>query len=131
MPIIIGTALAVSDKAHGASLKLSNLEVLINAVLYNPAAALHIMESIQPGSSRVFFDQWFAAISSSLKISKKGIVEDKLPRVHDKRLTIISLCALLEMDPSRIPEPVKAGWPNIVGGALQVFKTLPRALAGV
>lgn len=86
------------------------------------------MESIQPGTSRHFFDKWFEAINAST--SKNGVVEDKLPRVHDKKLTITALSALLEMDPNQIPEPVKEGWPNIVSGALHVFKGLPIAVAG-
>ncbi|KAJ7232506.1 hypothetical protein C8J57DRAFT_172448 [Mycena rebaudengoi] len=42
---IITAALGQLDKSETAALRLANLEVLINAVLYNPAAALHIMES--------------------------------------------------------------------------------------
>lgn len=98
------------------------------------------METIHPGTSRHFFDKWFEAINSTSAASKKsgnGSVsvsvgtEDKLPRVHDKKLTIMALCALLEMDPVQIQEPVKEGWPNIVAGALHVFKGLPDAVAGM
>ncbi len=110
--------------------------MLVNTVLYNPGAALHIMETIRPGTSRHFFDKWFEAINStSAVVSKKtGSVstkEDKLPRVHDKKLTIMALCALLEMDPVQIQDPVKEGWPNIVAGALHVFRGLPDAVAGM
>ena len=94
--------------------------MLINSVLYNPAAALHIMESARPGTARGFFDKWFAAINT----------DNHLPRVHDKKLTIMALCALLEMDPSAVPESVREGWPLIVAGTLKVFKDLPRAIEG-
>lgn len=100
------------------SLRLANLEVLINSVLYNPTAALHIMEGIQPGTSRLFFDKWFEAINT----------DNRLPRVHDKKLSIMALCALLEMDPAAVPETIREGWPQIVAGALRVFKDLPRAI---
>jgi hypothetical protein len=116
-PIIV-TALGHLDQANTSALRLANLEVLINAVLYNPSAALHLMESTSAGASRVFFDHWFAAINA----------ENKLPRVHDKKLAILAICALLEMDPAGIPESLKEGWPGIVGGALKIFKELPAAI---
>ncbi|PSR70855.1 hypothetical protein PHLCEN_2v13296 [Hermanssonia centrifuga] len=116
---IITTALGVIDKANTVSLRLANLEVLINCVLYNPAATLHIMEAIQPGTSRVFFDKWFEAINA----------DNRLPRVHDKKLSIMALCALMEMDPAAVPEAIKEGWPQIVSGALKIFKDLPAAIA--
>ncbi|KAJ7643660.1 armadillo-type protein [Roridomyces roridus] len=116
-PIIV-TALSQLDKADTAALHLANLEVLVNAVLYNPAAALHIMESTQAGAARVFFDTWFAAINDHAK----------MPRVHDKKLSILALCALLEMAPGSVPETLKEGWPGIVGGVLKIFKDLPGAI---
>ncbi|KAJ7133547.1 armadillo-type protein [Mycena epipterygia] len=116
-PIII-TALSQLDKAETAALRLANLEVLINAVLYNPAAALHFMETTQPPMARVFFDTWFAAINDHAK----------MPRVHDKKLSILALCALLEMAPGAVPETLKDGWPGIVGGVLTIFKDLPGAI---
>lgn len=79
------------------------------------------MESIRPGTARTFFDKWFEAINT----------ENRLPRVHDKKLSIMALCALLEMDPSAVPESIREGWPQIVAGALRVFKELPRAIEGV
>jgi hypothetical protein len=61
------------DKGETASFRLANLEILVNAVLYNASAALHFMEAYKPGFSRTFFERWFVAINSN-----------KLPRVHDK-----------------------------------------------
>ncbi|KAM6494523.1 Armadillo-type fold [Amanita muscaria] len=116
---IVNTALSHFDKAETKALKLSNLEVLVNAVLYNPSAALHFIEGFRPGMARTFFDSWFNAIKSS---------ETQLPRVHDKKLSILALCALLELAPVAIPENLKGGWPAIVGGAIKVFHDLPRAV---
>ncbi|CAL1712201.1 unnamed protein product [Somion occarium] len=118
LQIIIETAWRVQDNISTKALALANLEVLINAVLYNPAAALHIMENIQPGASRTFFNKWFQTINKS----------DGLPRVHDKKLCIMALSALLELEPSAVPQAVKEGWPLIVGGTLHVFKELPKAI---
>ena len=50
--------------------------------------------------------------------------------MHDKKLTIVALCALLELDPASVPNAVKEGWPLIVGGTLHVFKDLPKAIEG-
>lgn len=118
---IIITALDHLERAETAALRLANLEVLINAVLYNPSAALLLMESSRPGMARVFFDKWFAAINA----------ENLLPRVHDKKLSIMALCALLEMVPPTIPETLKDGWHGIVAGILKIFKDLPRAIEGL
>ncbi|KAL1728536.1 armadillo-type protein [Schizophyllum commune] len=119
LQVIIATALtAFAQKDnHTLALRTMNLEVLINAVLYNPTASLHIIDSAQPGIARTFIDRWFTAIS-------KG----QLPRVHDKKLSILALSALLEVPPASIPESLKAGWPGIVGGVLTVFKELPKAI---
>lgn len=118
--MIINTALSILNDDQTAYLRLANLEVLINSVLYNPSAALHFMEANKPGTARNFFDRWFAAITS-----------DGLPRVHDKKLSILALCALLEMPPDTVPEPLREGWPGIVGGILKIFKGLPKAVEGL
>ncbi|KAI3621267.1 nonsense-mediated mrna decay protein [Moniliophthora roreri] len=99
------TALDFINVAETAALKLALLNVLVNAVLYNPSATLHIMESSKPGSARVFFDKWFAAINKN---------DTLLPRVHDKKLSILALSSLLELDPAAIPEQLREGWPGIV-----------------
>jgi hypothetical protein len=118
---IISTALGLIDKTETPSLRLANLEVLINTVLYNPSAALHLMEVYKPGMARAFFDQWFVAINN----------DTRLPRVHDKKLSLLALCALMEMTPDSVPDSLRDGWPGIVGGALKIFKSLPKAIEGL
>ena len=117
---IIATALPVVEKAETNALRLAALDVLVDAVLYNPAAALGILDAAGPGVARGFFDRWFAAIN----------VEARLPRVHDKKLSIMALCALMEMDPAAIPESVKEAWPHIVSGTLKLFQEYPKAVQG-
>lgn len=113
------TALSIMTKhINTSTLRLANLEVLVNAVLYNPSAALHIMETA--GSARDFFDKWFTELNHAL--------EDRFPRVHDKKLVLVTLSALIEMQPSTVPDTVKPGWPGIVSGMLKVFKKLPEAI---
>jgi hypothetical protein len=94
--------------------------VLINAVLYNPGAALALIAAQRAGGARLFFDRWFVAVNA----------ERGLPRVHDKTLSIVALSALLEMEPAAVPAELVDGWLGIVAGAIQVFKGLPKAVAG-
>jgi len=106
------------DKAQTAALKLALLEVLINAVFYNPAPALQLMEQHRPGTASAFIKRWFDYINHEPK--------DKLPRVHDKKLTLCGLSALMELEPSQLP----SGLDRIVSHTLRVFKALPGAIAG-
>lgn len=50
--------------------------------------------------------------------------------MHDMKLSVMAMCALLELDEASIPETLKEGWTSIVGGALTVFKMLPNAVNG-
>lgn len=77
------------------------------------------MENYKPGAARLFFDTWFAAINT----------EDKLPRVHDKKLSLLALSKLLEVDGELIPVSLREGWFGIVAGALVIFKSLPQAIS--
>lgn len=79
------------------------------------------MENYKPGAARLFFDTWFKAINH----------EDKLPRVHDKKLSLLALSKLLEMDETMIPPNLRDGWFVIVGGALVIFKSLPQAISSM
>ena len=117
---IIATALPVVEKAETNALKLETLNVVVNAVLYNPAATLHILNQAGPQTVAAFFEKWFAAIN----------VESRLPRVHDKRLSIVALCALMELDPASIPQSVQEGWLGIVSGTLKLFQEYPKAVQG-
>ncbi|KAF8500772.1 armadillo-type protein [Russula emetica] len=116
---IIATAFRHLDKTETKSFELANLEVLVNAVLYNPGAALSSMDAQRPHGAQMFFGRWFAAVDK----------EHGLPRVHDKTLSIVAMSALLEMKAGAVPAELREGWPGIVGGAIKVFKGLPKAVA--
>ncbi|KAF5392677.1 hypothetical protein D9757_000915 [Collybiopsis confluens] len=117
---IVTTTLDGIEAATLAPLKLSFLETIVNCVLYNPSATLTIMENTRPGTARTFFDKWFLAINNSDK---------QLPRVHDKKLSIVTLTALMELEPAMIPASLQEGWPGLVAGALKIFRGLPKAVA--
>ncbi|KAG8804908.1 hypothetical protein FRC17_005833 [Serendipita sp. 399] len=101
------------------SLRLANLNVLINSILYNPTLTFQIIEGLSPNFSRLVFDMWFKSMNEP----------GGLPRVHDMKLSIMALCALLELDESGIPPSLKDGWASIVPALLAVFKQLPDAVA--
>lgn len=101
------------------ALRVGVLNLLVNALLYNPTLALHVMDTNYPGFAATFFTKWFEAIN-------KG--SQGLPRVHDKRLSIVTLSALLGIRASEVPASLHSGWPAIVGAALTIFKELPAAL---
>jgi len=119
IPSIVQTTLTLLNKPPATpALKLAALDVMVTVVFYNPSLALHTLESM-PGGSRTFFDKWFGAAAS----------EAGLPRVHDKKLSILTLCELLKLDPSVVPPSLRDGWNGLVGGILSIFKTLPDAQA--
>lgn len=76
------------------------------------------METTDAAKTRKFFDKWFAAMKSN----------DGLPRVHDKKLSIVTLCALLELDPAAVPASLQSGWSGIVSAIIHVLRGLPEAI---
>lgn len=87
-------------------------------LLYNPAAGLHVMETTDANKTHKFFDNWFSAIKTP----------EGLPRVHDKKLSIVAMCALLELDPASVPASLQTGWSAIVSAIIHVLKSLPEAV---
>lgn len=99
--------------------RITNLNVLVNCVLYNPAAAVQIFES--HSATRKFFENWFKAITTV----------GGMPRVHAKKLTILAICALLETDPAALPPTIQDGWSPIMAGVLKTLREMPAALEGM
>lgn len=89
------------------------LEVVINCLYYNPGLTLRLLEENQ--WTQGFFTLWFNEL-------------EKFSRVHDKKLVIVALCALLELPADHIPASLQAGWSQVLTGVLNVFKSLPKAI---
>lgn len=100
------------------SLRLANLNVLVNAILYNTPAAFQIIEGLSPNFSRLVFDKWFKSMNEA----------GGLPRVHDMKLSVMAMCGLLELEENAIPPSLKEGWTSIIPALLAVFKQLPDAV---
>ncbi|KAJ3040539.1 hypothetical protein HK097_002523, partial [Rhizophlyctis rosea] len=91
------------------------LAIVINAIYYNPTATLALLE--QRGQLQPFFELWFRNL-------------DIFRRVHDKKLCIVTLSAILDMQPEMVPEQMRGvqGWGMCLGAGLKVFEGLPDAV---
>ena len=95
------------------SYRVHLMEMVINAVYYNPLMTLQILET--NGWTNKFFSSWFSSI-------------DAFTRVHDKKLSIVAISGLLMLDASQVPRSVQLGWPRLMQGAVRLFHTLPAAM---
>ena len=93
--------------------KLHLIEMVINALYYNPILALQVLES--RGWTNKFFSIWFGSI-------------DNFRRVHDKKLCVAAISALLTIRGDQVPQSVQTGWPRLLTGATYLFRTLPQAI---
>ena len=89
------------------------LEMVINAIYYDPVIALRLLET--NGWTNKFFSSWFSNIES-------------FTRVHDKKLSIVAISALLTLNANEVPASVQQGWPRLMQGVVRLFQTLPAAL---
>ncbi len=75
------------------------MEIVINAVYYNPAMTLHLLEA--KGWTSRFFNLWFGSM-------------DSFSRVHDKKLSIAAIVSLLSLPPDQVPPSISVGWPRLL-----------------
>lgn len=95
------------------SYKIHLMEMVINAVYYNPVLTLHVLE--ENGWTNKFFSLWFSSI-------------ENFTRVHDKTLSISAIVALLTLSADQVPVSVQNGWPRLLHGIVRLFQTLPAAV---
>ncbi|KAM3523812.1 hypothetical protein MY4038_008024 [Beauveria bassiana] len=93
--------------------KIYLVEMVINSIHYNPLLSLQILEA--KGWTNRFFSLWFGSMSS-------------FSRVHDKKLCIVAISALLNLNHEQVPQSVSVGWPRLLQGITELFRTLPAAL---
>ena len=118
IPTFISLAMEVLTNAQQAktivkTYKLHLVEMVINAIYYNPILALQVLES--HNWTNKFFSTWFGSI-------------DTFRRVHDKKLCIAAISALLTIRADQVPQSVQTGWPRLLTGATYLFRTLPQAV---
>ncbi|AEO64998.1 uncharacterized protein THITE_2111470 [Thermothielavioides terrestris NRRL 8126] len=95
------------------SYKVHLMEMVINAIYYDPLLSLQILEA--QGWTNKFFSLWFGSMAS-------------FTRVHDKQLCILAIIALLNIKPDQVPASVMVGWPRLLQGIKILFDTLPAAM---
>lgn len=93
------TVLSSPDGIKIKSYKIHLMEMIINAIYYNPILALQVLES--KGWTNKFFSLWFGSM-------------DSFTRVHDKKLCIVAIVALLGLTADQIPASVSIGWPRLL-----------------
>lgn len=95
------------------SYKIHLMEMVINAIYYNPVMTLQVLET--KGWTNKFFSLWFGGMTS-------------FSRVHDKKLCIVAISALLSLKGDQIPASVSTGWPRLLQGTVEIFRGLPSAV---
>jgi len=93
--------------------KIHLMEMVINAIYYNPILTLRVLES--NSWTNKFFSLWFGSM-------------DSFSRVHDKKLCIVAIVSLLGINADQVPPSVSVGWPRLLQGITVLFRTLPGAL---
>jgi len=102
-----------NDEVKAKSYRIHLMEMVINGIYYNPILALQVLETA--GWTNKFFSLWFGSMPS-------------FSRVHDKKLCIMAIIALLNIQPDQIPTSVSVGWPRLLQGISLLFETLPQAM---
>ncbi|KAL9107715.1 MAG: hypothetical protein Q9227_007430 [Pyrenula ochraceoflavens] len=117
VPVFIDLAMTTLASPNAKNLvksyRIHLMEMIINGLYYNPLLAMRCLES--KGWTNKFFSLWFGSI-------------DSFRRVHDKKLCIAAISALLSLRAEQVPESVQIGWPRLLTGVTHLFKTLPAAM---
>jgi hypothetical protein len=115
VPVFIELAMNAinSGEVKTKSYRIHLMEMVINAIYYNPLLSLRVLES--KGWTNKFFSAWFSNI-------------DNFRRVHDKKLSIAAISSLLTLKAEDVPESVQQGWPRLLQGVTRLFQTLPAAV---
>ncbi len=100
---------------HAISHRVYHLEVILNALYYNANFTIHELEKI--GASAIFLSKWLE-------------IHDKFTRVHDKKLIIVAISALLQagIPLDQMPAVWQQSWPSILATYLDAMNTLPKAI---
>ncbi|GAA5868690.1 hypothetical protein JCM8547_003784 [Rhodosporidiobolus lusitaniae] len=97
------------------TLFMHSLELVILGISYNPQLTIAILD--RHDWTQQFFAQWFKNLG-------------KYSRVHDKKIILWAICSLFDwLNGVGAGSPLSANAAQLVLGALEVFKTYPKALA--
>ncbi|KAJ2796906.1 Nonsense-mediated mRNA decay protein 5 [Coemansia furcata] len=102
-----------NDAIETPSFLVHSLEVVLNALHYNPSVALTVLEQYK----------WTEGIFTRLLQNAA-----KFSRVHDKKLMILGLTAVLSVPAAQLPPALQSGLPQLFEGVLQTFRSLDTAI---
>lgn len=111
--IVLPMNVISSNEVKVKSYRIHLMEMVINAIYYNPILALRALEG--NGLTNKFFSSWFSNI-------------ENFARVHDKKLSILGISSLLTLRADEVPSSVQQGWPRLLQGVVRLFQTLPAAM---
>jgi len=111
--VVLAMNVISSNEVKVKSYRIHLMEMVINAIYYNPVLALRTLES--NGMTNKFFSSWFSNI-------------ENLTRVHGKKLSIAAISSLLTLRADEVPTSVQLGWPRLLQGVVRLFQTLPAAI---
>lgn len=101
------------SKIESRAFRVSMLEFVLNTVLYQPGLALSYLAN--QGWLTIFLTVWFKTLND-------------FARVHDKKLCIAAISAVLRSDSASLPTEVQGGLGMLFQGLLKMYETLPEAL---
>ncbi|EWZ39171.1 hypothetical protein FOCG_08940 [Fusarium oxysporum f. sp. radicis-lycopersici 26381] len=110
--INIAMSILANQDVKVKSYRIHLMEMVINSIHYNPLLTLQVLEN--KGWTNRFFSLWFGSMTS-------------FTRVHDKKLCIVAISALLSLNPEHVPSSVSVGWPRLLQGITELFRSLPAA----
>ncbi|RKP13872.1 armadillo-type protein [Piptocephalis cylindrospora] len=121
-PILLAPPSEDSKKggARTKALRVHGLEILLNALFYNASLTLRYLQSKDPQIITSLFSLWFQSLSD-------------FTRVHDKKISILSLCSLLESagpELSSLPPSIASSLPDLLSALALLLQSLPKALEG-
>ena len=110
--INIAMTILANEDIKVKSYRIHLMEMVINSIHYNPLLTLQVLEN--KGWTNRFFSLWFGSMTA-------------FTRVHDKKLCIVAISALLSLNPEHVPQSVSVGWPRLLQGITELFRSLPAA----
>ncbi|KAI7958393.1 hypothetical protein MJO29_006610 [Puccinia striiformis f. sp. tritici] len=111
---IIQRGITTIDPITTKALLMHALEVVLNAIFYNPTLAMDVL--IKNGWSSEFFSEWFGRLLS-------------FKRTHDKRLSLLAISAILSISTTQGVDNILAqSSGQLVLGALTLSESLPEAI---
>lgn len=94
-------------------LYLHAIQLVVHALTCNPLLTIAYLD--HAGATQTFLSKWYARL-------------DDFSRLHDRKLAIFAIAAVIEALPTASPAVAQIA-AGLLGGALQIFRKIPEAIA--